>query len=108
MDFGHLAGLVIVIFLFGGGFIKRILDIMEKRMESRISAQDQNVVHEIAAMRQELAQLRDTSTQFDMSIEHRLDNLERRLGSVEAHGKAPKPAAPPIEAQEQTVGLPRA
>ena|SRR5579862_5891792 len=105
----ELESILAIILIFGGGAIKRILDMMERRMESKIAAQDQNIVHEIAAMRQELAQLRDTSTQFDMSIEHRLDDMERRLGSVETHGgRAAQPAAPtPPQETQQTVGLPK-
>ncbi len=99
---------IVVLFIFGGGVIKRILDIMERRMESKIAAQDQNIVQEIAAMRKELAQLRDTSTQYDMSIEHRLDDMERRLGSVETHGaQAARPAPQPHPQEtQQTIGLP--
>lgn len=110
-----LVGLAFVVLVFGGGIIKRILDIFERRMEQRISSQDQNVASEIAAMRQELAQLRDTSTQFDMSIERRLDDIDRRLNSVETAGHSdrravPAPAASPAttEAPQQTVGLPQA
>ena len=105
-------GLAFVVLVFGGGIIKRFLDIMERRMEQRMTSQDQNVASEIAAMRQELAQLRDTSTQFDMSIERRLDDMDRRLNSVETAGHAgrntpPSPLAPPpAEAPQQIVGLP--
>jgi TolA-binding protein len=114
MHLGDLIPLTAVILIFGGGLIKRFLDIMERRMEQRISSQDRNVASEIAAMRQELAQLRDTSTQFDMSIERRLDDMDRRLNSVETAGhsdrrsvsaQAASPA--PTESPQQTVGLPQ-
>lgn len=79
-------------------------------MEQRITSQDQNVASQIAAMRQELAQLRDTSTQFDMSIEHRLDDIDRRLNSVETAGHTNLGARPtppsPTPLPEQTLGLP--
>ena len=40
---------------------------------------------ELAALRQEMAQLRETTTRFDMSYDAALDRLERRLAQMEGH-----------------------
>ena len=48
---------------------------------SRLS--NQEIVAQIEAIRQELAQLRDTSTQYDMSLQANLEMLQERVRMLE-------------------------
>ncbi len=57
---------------------------------------------QIAALHQEIAEMRDTSTQFDMSLEHNVQRLEERLGRVETKTAR---ATQPISHAEQPLGL---
>jgi polyhydroxyalkanoate synthesis regulator phasin len=41
------------------------------------------VIAQIEALRQELAQLRDTSTQYDMSLQANLEALQERVRALE-------------------------
>ncbi len=63
-----------------------------------VQKSDQAMIERIEAVRQELAQLRDTATQYDVSfdtalrrIESRVNNLDSRVAQVE---------------QQSTVGVP--
>ncbi len=44
---------------------------------------DQNLRGELSAMRDEIRSLRDTSMQYDISFDTALQNMDRRIGSVE-------------------------
>jgi cell division protein FtsB len=44
---------------------------------------NQEVIAQIEALRQELAQLRDTSTQYDMSLQANLEMLQERVRLLE-------------------------
>jgi hypothetical protein len=44
---------------------------------------NQEIVAQIEALRQELAQLRDTSTQYDMSLQANLEMLQERVRLLE-------------------------
>lgn len=82
---------------FGLVFAIPILAILtyhkRKMMEIKLAGaqrQDQAMIERIEALRKELAQLRDTSTQYDVSfdtalhrIETRVHNLESRVASIE-------------------------
>jgi len=46
---------------------------------------NQEVIAQIEAIRQELAQLRDTSTQYDMSLQANLEMLQERVRMLEQH-----------------------
>lgn len=102
--------LMIPILAVGGWIIpvtvKSVLKSQERRMELQMQAQQgQNdaAAQQIAALRQEVAALRDTSTQFDMSLEHNVQRLEERMGRVET--KAAAQAARSVSPSEQTAGL---
>lgn len=103
---GNLVPLAFVILVFGGGIIQRVLSTWEKRMEmqaQRQQGQNDAVTQQLAAVRAELAALRDTSTQFDMSVEQSIQRLEERVGRMES--KAPAYVTPPpSEEQSQQAG----
>jgi hypothetical protein len=64
---------------------KRVLEHREQ-MAMRTGGQDvnQTVLDEITKLRDELSRLRDTTTQYDLSIQHTLDDVQRRLSFVES------------------------
>jgi hypothetical protein len=110
MDLGILALMIpisAIVLGAGGGIIQSILKSQERRMEMRLRAQqgqNEDVTRQLDALRAEVAALRDTSTQFDMSLEHNVERLEERVGRVETKVAAAPVAAPPSE-EVQRVGL---
>lgn len=105
-----ILGLFIGALAVGGWIIpvtvKSILKSQERRLELQIQAQQgQNDVaaQQIAGLRQEVAQMRDTSTQFDMSLEHSVQRLEERMGRVET--KTAAQGARTSSPAEQPLGL---
>jgi uncharacterized coiled-coil protein SlyX len=91
----------------GGGIVKNILSSQEKRLEMRLNAQqgqNEDVTRQIAALRAEVAALRETSTQYDLSFEHMVQRLEDRLGRIETKSAA-QSATPSTEETPQRVGL---
>ncbi len=102
-----IIGVSIPILAITGGIVQSILKSQERRMEMRLRAQqgqNEDVTRQIDALRAEVARLRDTSTQFDMSLEHSVERLEERVGRVETRVAAAPAAAPPSE-DVQRVGL---
>lgn len=94
----------------GSGIVQSILKSQERRLELRLQAQqgkNEDVTRQIEALRAEIAGLRDTSTQFDMSLEHSVERLEERVGRIET--KMPSstvhPASPSQPEEVQRVGL---
>lgn len=107
---GTLA-LMIPILAVGGWIIpvtvKSVLKSQERRLELQMQAQqgrNDAAAQQIDALRQEVAALRDTSTQFDVSLEHNVQRLEDRMGRVEIK-TASAQAAPPASHTEQPLGL---
>ena len=88
-------GLAVFMVFGGGGYLKSILDSMNKtRVElAQLRAQQQsetNIAPEMAALRQEvttmkeeLRSLRDTTTQYDMSFDTALQRVEQRMSHLE-------------------------
>ena len=71
----------------GSSVVQSILKSQERRLEMRLQLQqNQNTegTQQMEALRAEIAALRDTSTQFDMSLEHTVQRLEERLSRMEA------------------------
>ena len=99
--------IVAIVLGVGGGIVQSVLKSQERRLALRLQSQqgtNEEVTSQLKALRAEIAGLRDTSTQFDMSLEHSVQRLEERMGRVEAKGQAPViPASPPEETQR--VGL---
>lgn len=71
----------------GSGIVQSVLKSQERRLEMRLQAQqsqNEDVTRQLGTLRAEIAALRDTSTQFDMSVEHSVQRLEERLSRIEA------------------------
>ena len=80
----------------GAGIVKTITGSQERRMEMRLrlqQGQSDAVTQQIAALRAEIAALRDTSTQFDVSLEQTVQRLEDRLGRLETKSAVQSVAA---------------
>ena len=102
-----IIGFSIPILAIGGSIIQSILKSQERRMEMRLNAQqgkNEDVTHQIDGLRAEVAGLRDTSTQFDMSLEHSVERLEERVGRIETKA-APRPTTYPQPEESQLLGL---
>ena len=110
MDPGSLAMMIpitAIVLGVGGGIVQSILKSQERRMEMRLNAQqgkNEDVTHQIDALRAEIASLRDTSTQFDMSLEHTVERLEERVGRVETKA-TPRPATVSQPEESRPLGL---
>jgi sensor histidine kinase regulating citrate/malate metabolism len=62
--------------------LKHRKEMLEMELERR-RLSNQEIVAQIEALRQELAQLRDTSTQYDMSLQANLEMLQERVRLLE-------------------------
>jgi len=60
-------------------------DVRKLELRAQIQQQPGSIAGsgEVAALREELARLRDTSTQYDVSLQHALERIEQRLDHVE-------------------------
>lgn len=83
---GDLVGLVAVVLIFGGPTFAMWTRYQLERERIRQEKNDKA----FEQVRQELAQVRETSTQYALSfedalqrIERRLDDLEQRMGAME-------------------------
>ncbi len=83
---GDLVGLVAVVLIFGGPMFAMWTRYQLERERIRQEKNDKA----FEQVRQELAQVRETSTQYALSfedalqrIERRLDDLEQRMGAME-------------------------
>ena len=99
--------IVAIVLGVGGGIIQNVLKSQERQMEMRLRAQqgqNEDVTRQLDALRAEVAGLRDTSTQFDMSLEHSVERLEERVGRIETRA-APRPATASQSEGSQPLGL---
>jgi sensor histidine kinase regulating citrate/malate metabolism len=62
--------------------LKHRKEMLQMELERR-RLSNQEVIAQIEALRQELAQLRDTSTQYDMSLQANLEMLQERVRLLE-------------------------
>jgi sensor histidine kinase regulating citrate/malate metabolism len=62
--------------------LKHRKEMLQMELERR-RLSNQEIVAQIEALRQELAQLRDTSTQYDMSLQMTLETLQERVRMLE-------------------------
>ena len=85
-----IVGLALIVCLFGSFVfvpitamvLKHRKEMLQMELERR-RLSNQEVVAQIEALRQELAQLRDTSTQYDMSLQANLEALQERVRMLE-------------------------
>ncbi len=110
MDIGALALMIpisAIVLGIGADTVKRILQSQEKRLEMRLrlqQGQSDEVTRQLEALRAEIAGLRDTSTQFDMSLEHTVQRLEERVNRMETKN-APPSRAQTMPEEVQRIGL---
>lgn len=104
-----IIGVSIPLVAIAGSIIQNVLKSQERRMEMRLRAQqgqNEDVTQQLAALRAEVAGLRDTSTQFDMSLEHSVERLEERIGRIETKtAPAVRSVAAPQPEETRHVGL---
>jgi hypothetical protein len=85
-----IVGLAAIVFIFGPALfipitamvLKHRKEMLQMELERR-RLSNQEVIAQIEALRQELAQLRDTSTQYDMSLQANLEALQERVRMLE-------------------------
>ncbi len=85
-----LIPLALIVFIFGPTLfipitamvLKHRKEMLQMELERRRLG-NQEVIAQIEALRQELAQLRDTSTQYDMSLQANLEMLQERVRLLE-------------------------
>jgi TolA-binding protein len=87
-----IVALVVAIGIFGPGLLIPITAMVIKHRKEmtamelekrRLSTQE--VAKQIEALREEIAQLRETSTQYDMSLQANLESLQERVRALEEH-----------------------
>jgi hypothetical protein len=85
----HLVFLVPIVAIvsgIGASVIKRYLAFKERELEMRLrhsNGGDADITRQLQELRQEIAHLRDTTTSYDLSIDHQLQQLERRMQYME-------------------------
>ena len=70
----------------GSNIVQSILKSQERRIELRLKAQkgqNGDVANQLEALRAEIAALRDTTTQYDLTNDQIVQHLEERLGRIE-------------------------
>lgn len=90
IDLGELTGLVAVICIFGPAVIipvtamvlKHRKEMMKLEIERRTTV-NQDVLAQIDALRREIAELRQTATEYDLSLQANLENLQERVRALE-------------------------
>ncbi len=84
----------------GSGIVQLVLKSSERRMELRLKAQkgqSSDVVKQIEALRAEIAALRDTTMQYDMTNDQIVQRLEERLSRIEIKTAARSASEEPLQ-----------
>ena len=95
-----------VVLGIGSGIVQLVLKSSERRMELRLKlqkGQNSDVGKQLEALRAEIAALRDTTTQYDMTNDLIVQRLEERLSRIEIK-TASQSARPDLEDTRQRVG----
>jgi TolA-binding protein len=87
---GELIELAMVICIFGPAIVipvtamvlKHRKEMARLEMERRTTV-NQEIVAQIEALRREIAELRHTTTEYDMSLQMNLENLQERVRTLE-------------------------
>jgi hypothetical protein len=80
---GEVIGLVAVICIFGlPWFYHHQRKMMELKLRGGMMG-DSNVLKELQDLKKQMAELRDTTTRYDMSFDAALQRMESRMGQVE-------------------------
>lgn len=86
---GEFIGLVAVVLIFGiplsgiWTYHRRKMMELKLRYQSQQVTGNQNLQATVAALREEVRSLRDTTTQYDMSFDTALHRMEQRVESLE-------------------------
>ncbi|MEN3001742.1 MAG: hypothetical protein ABDI19_07880 [Armatimonadota bacterium] len=87
---GDLTALVAVILIFGLAIIIPVTAMVLKHRKEMIkleierrTAVSEEVLAQLDALRREIAELRKTSTEYDMSLQANLENLQERVRALE-------------------------
>lgn len=107
VDILSILGVCIPLLAIVAGIVETITRSQERRAKMRLQAQqgtNEEVARQLADLRQEVAALRDTSTQFDMALEDTVQRLEQRVGRAETKTST-QSATPPATQDPQTLGL---
>lgn len=75
------------------------------RSQSQSDAGGETLRSEFDSLRAEVARLRDTSTQYDISIQHSLEDMQNRLERLESKRAVSPAASGAQEPVEQTAGV---
>jgi hypothetical protein len=92
------------------GVVKMILQHVEKKAVIKTQSAgtaDDSLRDDFEALRQEVARLRDTSTQYDISIQHTLDDLQYRVSTLESRKRNGSAAARAAKDEEANVVINR-
>ncbi|MCS7209290.1 MAG: hypothetical protein NZ874_06930 [Fimbriimonadales bacterium] len=85
-----IVALAAIVFIFGPALfipitamvLKHRKEMLQMELEKR-RLSNQEVAKQIEALRAEIAQLRETATQYDMSLQANLENLQERVRYLE-------------------------
>jgi hypothetical protein len=78
--------IAIVAVTTSGSVLKAYIDYKQKAVEARVqkaAAPDQALREEVDELKRKLTELRDVTTQYDMSFDSALHRVETRLATVE-------------------------
>ncbi len=92
---GDLIGLVAVVMIFMVPIMAIVTSHRKEILEMQLlnGQNEGNLRAEVERLREELRALRDTTTQYDMSIDHTLQTLDSRVTSLELTNRAAKTEA---------------
>ena len=87
---GDLIGLVAVVLIFGLALVIPLVAMTQKHRKEMLMLElekrrqsNEEVLKQIEALRREIAELRETTTQYDMSLQANLENLQARVRALE-------------------------
>ena len=107
MDVGIFVPIAAIVMGVGAGMLRIWTRHQQEMAQIRSTQQVQSNSAESAnfeALRRELAQLRDTTTQYDMSVENALGEIKQRLENVESKTQTPYRSPTQDEPPVQSVG----
>ena len=112
MDPGAIDAAVVLAVLGAviGGIVRLVFAHTERKIKicSQPGTQDSVAPAQQEALRDEIARLRDTSTQYDVSLQHALEDLQHRVASIEAAQRAVVAARPMAEDEPAVLEARRA
>ena len=110
LTLGIMVPLSAIVLGIGSGIVQSILKSQERRIELRLKAQkgqNGDIAKQLEAMRAEIAALRDTTTQYDLTNDQIVQRLEERLSRIEIKtttAPARSYLEQPLEEPRQRIG----